>query len=355
MMKCLYVTLLLTVAGFVISCSTGMFEAPVTDSKEVAKAFDLSNGEMEKFKETPVIVVEEQKKEKVIVASTAKPKVPRIKSSKTVKIKKTIASVKKEQEYPVDFPEKLKEYDKKSKELWKKFKPVFAAGEDSTYAISFLGIPVGDINTKILPLTSIGGETCYHIQARLKSAKYYRYIYSLDDVLDSYISTNTLLPIKYSLIQRESKQNIDDLQLFDREKLKTYFFYKRIKKGKRTDKKLTATIPKYFQDSFSAIYFVRGLPLEKGASYQFPIVTKAKIKIFEVTVEGTETIEVNDQDINAYRLRASMLLPGVLKEKEKGKIVFWYSKDKERRLLKFSGKVKIGSIAGELIKYTPGK
>ena len=92
--------------------------------------------------------------------------------------------------------------------------------------INYMGISTGKIVLTTEQETVIGERPVYHVNARVKTADYYRYLYELDDNIDSYILKDIYSPVKFSLIQRESGQDVDDLQLFDIEKLKTYSFYK---------------------------------------------------------------------------------------------------------------------------------
>jgi hypothetical protein len=174
----------------------------------------------------------------------------------------------------------------------------------------------------------------------------------LDDVLETYIEKSTFLPVKYSLIQREKKQNVDDLQLFDFKKLKTYNWYKRVKEGNNTDEKAENYIPRFVQDSFSALQFTRGLPLLKGDLYDFPVVTRGKAWLLKIEVLGEELTSVNGKDTKAIKIKAETHFPGVLQKS--GDINFWYAADESRRLLKFQAKVKLGSIFGELVEYKAG-
>lgn len=255
--------------------------------------------------------------------------------------------------YPIDYPEAFKNYDKKSKKAWGLSRPKIFLGEKFTFKVAYLGITAGHIQMETLPVVEIGEERAYHFKARMRSARYYSYIYKLDDSLESFTSVNDFFPMKYVLLQRESGQKVDDLQLFDRGELKTYHFYKRLKKGKRKEHEIERPIPRFFQDSYSALHFVRGFPMEKGDKYEFPIVTRGKIWILKIKVEGKETIDVNGKEIKAIRLNAETHFPGVLEKK--GDILFWYSADEQKRLLKFKAHVKIGAVEGELVDYVPGK
>ena len=160
------------------------------------------------------------------------------------------------------------------------------------------------------------------------------------------------MPIKYSLVQREKIQNVDDLQFFNFEELKTHHWYRRVKNGSDKNEKVENFIPRFSQDSFSALQFVRGLPMVKGKLYDFPVVTRGSAWLLKVEVVGEETISVDGKNILAYRLKAETHFPGVLQKS--GDINFWFAADEERRLLKFQAKIKIGSIVGEIVDYKHG-
>ncbi len=253
---------------------------------------------------------------------------------------------------PADYPEEYKAYDAKSREVWSKFKPVFYQGEQSIMAISYLGVTAGYITILSKEVVALNNKQAFHFYARFKSSDSYRYFYWLDDRLDSYVEKETFLPMKYSLIQREKKQNVDDLQLFDFKKMMTYHWYKRVKEGSNKDEKINASIPSLSQDSFSALQLVRGLPLLKGDVYEFPVVTRGKFWLLKVEVLGEEKINVADKLVSAIKIKAETNFPGVLKKS--GDIIFWYGNDPERKFLKFQAKIKIGSVYGELVEYKPG-
>lgn len=250
------------------------------------------------------------------------------------------------------YSEEFKSYDVKSKLVWDKFKPIFYEGEQSIMSISYLGVTAGHITISSKNIVSLKNKLAYHYFARFKSNDSYRYFYWLDDKLDTYVEKETFLPMKYSLTQREKKQNVDDLQLFDFDKLMTYHWYKRVKEGSNKEEKIEKKIPRFAQDSFAALQLVRGLPLIKGDIYEFPIVTRGKIWLLKVEVMGEDLINVGDQEVKAIKIKAETNFPGVLKKS--GDIIFWYGNGPEKKLLKFQAKIKIGSVFGELVEYKPG-
>ena len=302
-----------------------------------------------------------RKSQKAAIAPKSRPPTPVKKRSKKVEKLKTskkaeVKAIPSEKDtpakvvatkYPEDYPSIYQKYDQTSAAIWSKYRSSIYVGEKIVIRLSSLGVKAGTVSMVVRPNEKIAGQTAYYLSARLKSAKFYSYIYKLDDSLHTFVDSSHFLPIKYSLTQRESGQSVDDLQLFDRKELKTHFWYKRIKNKKTKEEKKSAYIPRYALDSFSALYFIRGLPLKDGDSYQIPIVTRAKIWLMKVKVEKRELIEVNGQNYRSIRINAVTHYPGVLKRR--GNITFWFADNNYRDFLKFRAKIKIGSVHGERI------
>lgn len=279
---------------------------------------------------------------------------PEIKEKK-IKSKKKKEVVKEKAEIlPPDIAKLYEPIDLNSKEVWKSFVPFTTNEEESLMKVAFFGITVGFMKINIGPMVQVKDKKAYHLTVKLKSADFYSFIYSLNNTVETFIDAKTIIPLKYTLIQRESKQNVDDYQVYNAEKRLTHFWYKRekFKTGEVTKKNETAYLTKYFQDSLSSLFFTRGLPLEPGKVLEFPLINKGKTVMVKLKVIGIEDIKVNKKFQKAYRIEASSYpLEG---EKKDEYVLFWYSLDPERRLLKFSAKVKFGDVSGELVDYKTG-
>jgi hypothetical protein len=221
-------------------------------------------------------------------------------------------------------------------------------GEKIQLHISYMGVSTGKIKMETRKSVKLGGHESYHVHARVKTADFYSYLYSVDDICDSYIRKDNFIPLKFSLIQRESAQDIDDLQLFDQGEHKTYSLYKRVTKEKTKKKKKIEFIPKKFQDPLSVFYFIRGLPMDKR-KYIIPIVNQGRVEILSAKFDMVETIKTDIGTMEAYRVDVSTKHKG--KTIEGGKMTFWFSADEKRIFLKFNAKIKIGSISGEIDSY----
>ncbi|MCK5073098.1 MAG: DUF3108 domain-containing protein [Bacteriovoracaceae bacterium] len=350
MIKKLNGFLILFVIFFFVSCAAHIS----TDKKEkdLVETFNLKNGDFSKFKSEEALSAKPEQKK------TEPKKIERKKEGGIQKVStKSVSAITPQKStdttlplnYPENFPEKYKAYDATYADTWKIFNPVIFPGEEYVLVVKYIGITAGYVTMKTMQPVQIAGGYAWHMKARLQSANFYKYIYMLDDSIESFVNKDTFLPVKFQLIQKESIQEVNDLQLFDDSKLKTFFWYKRIKRGKLRKHERSEFIPRFFQDSFSALFFARGLPLKKNVIYEFPIVTRAKVWILKLEVVGEDIIEIGSEKIPAIRIKAETRFPGVLKKK--GDILFWFSKDKTRKFLQFRAKVKIGSLSGKLVKY----
>lgn len=331
-----------------------------TEKKDLVSSFEITKDEARKFNENEVSAGVERKTkidyqdlpDKPIVKKIIRGKITKVAIPKEVRIVETIPEQTSGVVYPSDYPDDFKKYDQHSKSVWELFRPKFYKGEQSIMAISYLGVTAGYITITSKGVTKIGGRDAYDYYARFKSKEAYRYFYWLDDYLETFVDKENFVPIKYSLVQREKIQNVDDLQLFDTKKLKNYTWYKRVKVNSNKDEKKEVYIPRYVQDSFSGLQFVRGLPLNIGDKYEFPVTTRAESWLLKMEVAGIEELSVGDKDVKAIKIKAETHFPGVLQKS--GDIVFWFAADEVRRLLKFQAKVKLGSIYGDLVEYRPG-
>ena len=291
---------------------------------------------------------------KAIRPVRTKRKIIPLENMKTGKVKRAKVTTTKEEPtfeeiYPEDYPEKLKKHDESSNSFWSDFSPVLFTGEKYVFNITYLGVNTGKITISTKRETQIGDNFAYHVNARVKTADFYSYLYEIDDNCDSYIGKDLFLPLKFSLIQRQSSQDIDDLQLFDHVKMKAYSFYKRVTKKKKKKKKTSEFIPRYFQDPLSVIYFVRGLPMNSNKKYTIPIVNQGKVEVLNAQYEKTEIIKTKLGKKKAFRVKIDTKHEG--ETIKGGSMIFWYSADDKKMFLKFEAKIKIGSISGEIDSY----
>lgn len=318
-------------------------------NESLMKDFKVDKGVLEKF-ETKEAKIEKVAKKKTTSKSKKLKAASSKKNNSTVNSKpKKIISQKTVATYPSDYPEEYIELNKNMKEMFKNFSPVLYSNEKLFMDINYLGVSTGKIVISTKPMTAISGSKAYHFNARLQTSRFYSYLYELDDQVDTFVDSESFVPLKFSLIQRESGKDIDDLQLFDHQKMKGFNFYKRVKNKKVKKKQGEFYIPKYFQDPLSLVYFIRGLNFEKKDEYFIPFFNKGELKTFKVKLLESEKIDTNIGEKLAYKIRASSDYSG--STIKAGDMTFWFSKDKDRIFLRFEAKIKIGSVSGEIEKF----
>ena len=304
--------------------------------ENIEKSFKLDQKSAKKFQ------VRKQKRKKTKTKKKIIKKVVKRKKVKAAKVKT----------HPSDYPEIFRQYDQSSDRLWPKFRPFFKYGEEHIFEISHFGMLGAVAKTSFSGEVKIGSTSAYHLEFNLKTVRFYSYIYKLNTKIESFISTDTFVPLKYVLSRRQAKKSTDHLQFFDHKKLKTRFWYKKTRKGKTTEREKSKYTPRYFQDGLGVIYFLRGLPLKSGDRYKFPVLMKDKIWPFEVEVDQTGDIEVMGQMVPAIRAK---IRKKASDRRKKEDFIVWFGRGERRRLLSFSLKSKLGTVKGKLVEFTPSR
>ncbi|MFP5385168.1 MAG: DUF3108 domain-containing protein [Bacteriovoracia bacterium] len=250
---------------------------------------------------------------------------------------------------PKDYPVNLLAVNKKARKVWEQYRPNHFVDEKVYLDIHYLGMTVGKIMVMNKGKKMINDKEVWHFHARFKSAPFYSNIYELDDTVDTYVTTDNFLSTRYSLVQRETKQEVDDLQLHDRDQLKTFWFYhQKRSNGKVKDKKLEAYIPYHSIDPFSVLFFYQGLPLKNKDVYEIPVINKGKVLLLRSEVEGREVIETEEGKRKAIRVHAVTKYTG--ETLKSGDMYLWFSDDERRTLLRAQAKIKIGSVTADIVK-----
>ena len=329
---------------FLFGCATQDDRPMPADGEALLREFEVTQEEQDKFsfeeiKPTPAPIAQTRE-------NPLKPVSKKASSTKKELVNK-IAVQKSAKIYPENYPENYKELFLDAQKTWKQFKPLIRVGESINFEITYLGIKAGNIKFMVLDNGRRGDDLIHHFKATLSSADYYKYIYKLDDYVESFILADTFLPLKYTLIQRESAQSVDELQLFDHENLQNKQWFKKIKDGKTKKDDKVGFVPELFLDPLSLLAFFRGLPLVKGDVYSVPVIVRSKVLKVTATVLDYEAIEVLDKGRDAVKM--SVYVEPTEEGKKPTTMNLWYNRASSRELLKFNAELKFGSVEGEWV------
>ena len=159
-------------------------------------------------------------------------------------------------------------------------------GEKLTYRIAWLGMPVGTVASEVKELAEINGRQTYHIELTVKTNAFCSMIYKIDDTFQTYMDTQTLLPLKHELKRREGRHRKDYIIEYDREKNTATYHNLREKRAKAVE------IPDGSHDPLSAIYFYRTEDVDVGTETELYVNMNEKNYRVRGVIEEKVIVEV---------------------------------------------------------------
>ncbi len=227
-------------------------------------------------------------------------------------------------------------------------------GEKQTLEVTYLGLPAGDFTTEVLPMKKILDREVYHFKGTVKSSAAVSLIYRMDDWIESFWDAKGLFSHRFHMVLDETKQKRDVLELFDQEKRKAFFWNRKNQPNQPPEEsKEYFDMAPFPQDSFTAIFFARTLPLEIGKTYVFPVVSEGRGWDCEVHVVRKEILDTALGKMSTIVIRPRTFYNGVLKQ-EHGDSFIWLSDDGRRFVVRLEAKVKVGYVAARLRKLELG-
>jgi len=219
---------------------------------------------------------------------------------------------------------------------------VFGPGEKLVFSIGYGVVDAGEAIIEIIGLKEYQGKTCYHIQSKANSNRFFSSIYKVRDKIISYMDIKTLYSRYFYKRLREGDYKKSVEISFDHEEEMA-----RYANGKVYPTKFGV------QDVLSAGYFVRTLDLENETVFDVPAHSSRKTYDLKVFVRGTEEITVAAGTFNCYVVEPIMQGEGLFKHE--GKLTIYLSDDKYRVPVMVKAKVPVGSITIELKEFHPGR
>ena len=149
--------------------------------------------------------------------------------------------------------------------------------ENLKYTIRWLGLPVGYITASIKGIKEINGKRAYHLEVRARTNGFCSAIYKVDDKFISYMDVENFYTLRHEVYRREGKYKKDAITDFDHTTQKAHFRNLLDKSKKEFD------IPEGTQDTLSACYYFRLLPIEMGKRIEYAVCNNEKnYKLFGV-------------------------------------------------------------------------
>jgi hypothetical protein len=214
----------------------------------------------------------------------------------------------------------------------------FNVGETLTYDVAWSSYLVaGTASVVVKEKKPSFNSTAYYIVAEGRPtpllSKLYSLYYKLDTLLDSY----TLLPQRGSVYSEEGKRHRFKTTQFDRAARKVWFEY-------RSDTTVKADFPTspVAQDTLSAFYVLRAIPLKAGDRMTMPVTDNGINYKVQFDVGPQERVRTPGGDRSAWKIRVSVSDD---KNVPVGRnVAIWMGDDPRRLPVKLTADLPVGSF-----------
>lgn len=210
-----------------------------------------------------------------------------------------------------------------------------AETEKLVFDVSWQFISVGEATLELRGFEEIEGRKTYHIYSEAKTKPFFDNFFKVRDVNESWIDAESMSCMRFvSNISEGGFQKHEETR-FDQIR-GTYYLYDR-------GKIQMGDVPRYVQDVFSSLYYVRTMDLKSGAEYVFDAHTGDKTWPLIVKVLRKDSIKINKKKIKCF------VVEPLVRENSgifnaKGKIEVWLTADDKKTPVYMKSKIPIGSI-----------
>jgi hypothetical protein len=226
-------------------------------------------------------------------------------------------------------------------------------GEKLVFDITYFGMSAGDFTLNALPLKAIDNRKVYHIKGTALSSSVFNLFYRLNDTVETFIDYEGIFSHRFHIILDETKQSRDSLELYDQEKKQTFYWNRWNHKDRGySETKEYDPITPFAQDSLSAMYYLRTVPLPDGAVVEVPVVSEGHEWTAVVTVLRREEMKTPLGKVRTIVLKPETKYQGILKKQ--GDSFLWLTDDDRRVPVRLEAKVRIGTVVANLKGFEPG-
>ena len=216
----------------------------------------------------------------------------------------------------------------------------YRVGEYAAYKVSFGAINVGFADLEITEITLIKDKPTFHIVGKGRTAPFFDWIFKVRDVYETFIDTNTLLPLVFKRSVNEGGYLINQQYQFNHNDSRVMV------------KDSSFFIPINTQDMLSAFFLARTFKKESiinGKSFYVPIFMDDENYHLEIKYLANEIIDTKWGKIDCMVFKPKMQEGRVFEDDEQMKI--WISDDVNHLLLKVETKIWAGTIKAVLDDY----
>ena len=211
-------------------------------------------------------------------------------------------------------------------------------GEKLEYSAYFGGVPAAEASLEIIGKEKLNGTSTYHVRFSARSKGIINYLFPINDMIDLWLTEDSLLTVKESLRIREGNYKKSQEMILNHNKNFVIL---------NSD---TLTIPSNTHSPYALFYFFR---IKEFSQVELDTLRTTNGKsITDLKVEIEKEVKVN---VPAGSFTCTKITPMKLNEKEfknKSQMSMLFSNDENRYPVKIWLTMKYGSLVLELNKIT---
>lgn len=225
----------------------------------------------------------------------------------------------------------------------------FAPSETLTYDINWSVFPAGQVVASIRGPGKNPAEG-FEVKTTARSKGFVSLLYNVQDEFQSFFDPQTLCSRRILKKVNEGRRHKETEIKFDYARGVAVLDEHDPTQANSPAKHDENSIPACVEDVVSAFYFLRNQPLRAGRKIMLAVNDGSKTT--DVVVEVQEREQILTGIGNRAAIRVEPKVFGQL-YKRKGRMLIWFSDDKQHLPLRIKMVLSIGSITGTLVSVTP--
>ena len=210
-----------------------------------------------------------------------------------------------------------------------------AENEKLVFDVNWQFISVGEATLELRGFEDIDGRKAYHIYSEAKTKPFFDNFFKIRDVNESWIDAQSMSALRFVSDISEGDFQKHEETHFDQVR-GTYYLYDR-------GKIQMGDVPRYVQDVFTSLYYLRTMDIKTGGEYVLDAHTGDETWPLVVKVLRKDAIKINKKKIKCFVVEPQVREnSGIFNAK--GKIEVWLTADDKKTPVYMKSKIPIGSI-----------
>ena len=212
----------------------------------------------------------------------------------------------------------------------------YPIGEELTYTVHWGYIPVATACVKF-DWVEIDGRKLLAIRSTARTNKFADKIYRVDDLLESVVDPETMLPVRYTKFVHEGRYWTHEVTTFDHKNRVAHY------ESKKNNEKKDFPLEADTRDLVSMMYFMRTQPFIVGQKPHYRSLTDEDLYDFWLDVIKEEKVSLDNYgEAPSVKVEPVAAFNGLFVRK--GRIWAWISRDKRQFMTKMVAEVPVAKI-----------